>query len=181
MGVFEHFPYVNFHELNLSWIVNKLKELEDIIGSQIVDIVARAGVAANTQAIENLTTTVNENAVTAHTESSAAQATASNAETLATQAGTDITNLTNQVTKTVFGGQIGSNTTITVNTYNRRAFIFIFRQATNYFDCWTVDDWSMVNHVLGSDVDISISASANNRIDITSTRANSVDYIIISA
>lgn len=72
MGVFEHFPYVNFHELNLSWIVNKIKELEDVIGTQIVDIVARAGVAANTQAINNLTATVNANAITAHNEALAA-------------------------------------------------------------------------------------------------------------
>ena len=86
MGVFEHFPYVNFHELNLSWIINKLKELEDVIGSQIVDIVARAGVAANAQAIQDLDTelsgvesdlttlgnTVTANATTAHNESQAA-------------------------------------------------------------------------------------------------------------
>lgn len=86
MGVFEHFPYVNFHELNLSWIINKLKELEDVIGSQIVDIVARAGVAANAQAISDLTTTVNDNAVTAHNEASAAQTTADNAQTSANTA-----------------------------------------------------------------------------------------------
>ena len=28
MGLFENFPYVNFHELNLDWILHKLKELE---------------------------------------------------------------------------------------------------------------------------------------------------------
>lgn len=27
MGVFEHFPYVNFHEMNLDWILTKIKEL----------------------------------------------------------------------------------------------------------------------------------------------------------
>ena len=79
MGVFEHFPYVNFHELNLSWIINKLKELEDVIGTQIVDIVARAGVAQNAQDIADLTTTVNNNATTAHNEASAAQTTADTA------------------------------------------------------------------------------------------------------
>lgn len=73
MGVFEHFPYVNFHELNLSWIVNKIKELEDVIATQIVDVVARAGVAANTQAIQNLSNTVTANATTAHNEAMAAQ------------------------------------------------------------------------------------------------------------
>lgn len=79
MGVFEHFPYVNYHELNLSWILRKLKELEDVIGSQIVDLVARAGVAENAQAIEDLTETVNNNAETAHNEASAAQSTANSA------------------------------------------------------------------------------------------------------
>ena len=29
MGIFEHFPYVNFHELNADWIIKKLKEVED--------------------------------------------------------------------------------------------------------------------------------------------------------
>lgn len=28
MGVFENLPYTNFHELNLDWIIEKLKEIE---------------------------------------------------------------------------------------------------------------------------------------------------------
>ena len=28
MGVFEHFPYANFHELNLDWLLRKMKELD---------------------------------------------------------------------------------------------------------------------------------------------------------
>ena len=86
MGVFEYWPYVNFHELNLSWILKELKDLEDIVGSQIVDVVARAGVAANTQAISDLTTVVNNNAITAHNEAQAAANTASTASTTATNA-----------------------------------------------------------------------------------------------
>ena len=31
MGLFDHFPYTNFHELNLDWILNALKELEHTI------------------------------------------------------------------------------------------------------------------------------------------------------
>lgn len=31
MGLFEHFPYVNFHELNIDWILRKLKQVEDDI------------------------------------------------------------------------------------------------------------------------------------------------------
>lgn len=33
MGVFEFLPYVNFHELNLDWILAKLKEYEQRLGS----------------------------------------------------------------------------------------------------------------------------------------------------
>ena len=29
MGLFEHFPYTNFHGLNLDWILQKLKDLEE--------------------------------------------------------------------------------------------------------------------------------------------------------
>lgn len=92
MGVFEHFPYVNYHELNLSWILRKLQELEDVIGSQIVDLVARAGVAENAQAIADLTDTVEENATTAHNEATAAQTTADTAASTANSAQTLATN-----------------------------------------------------------------------------------------
>lgn len=98
MGVFEHFPYVNFHELNFSWMIAKIQELEDVIAHNIVDLVARAGVAANTQAINDLDTaltnlsgTVSSNATTAHNESLAAQNTANAAQTDATSALTKLT------------------------------------------------------------------------------------------
>ena len=101
MGVFEHFPYVNFHELNLSWIVNKLKDLEDIIGSQIVDVVARAGVAANTQAINDLTTVVNNNAITAHNEAQAAANDAAAAQSTADGAVSSISTINTKLTKSL--------------------------------------------------------------------------------
>lgn len=114
MGVFEQFPYVNFHELNLSWIINKLKELEDIIGTQIVDVVARAGVAANTQAIQNLSQTVTQNATTAHNESQAAANAASAAQNTADGAVTSITNIDTVVLKdnAVIGDPIQTNVDI---------------------------------------------------------------------
>lgn len=31
MGVFEKFPYTNFHELNANWILKKIKEMEEDI------------------------------------------------------------------------------------------------------------------------------------------------------
>lgn len=41
MGLFEHFPYTNFHELNLDWILEKMKELEvtnESLENKILDI-----------------------------------------------------------------------------------------------------------------------------------------------
>lgn len=99
MGVFEHFPYVNFHQLNFDWMVRKIKELEDIVGTQIVDIVARAGVAANTQAINDLTATVNANAITAHNEALAASNAASVADGKAVTAQTTADNINTFLTK----------------------------------------------------------------------------------
>lgn len=42
MGLFEHFPYTNFHELNLNWILQKIKEFKseiDNIDNNITNIV----------------------------------------------------------------------------------------------------------------------------------------------
>lgn len=33
MGLFEQFPYSNFHELNLDWILHKIKELDEKVDS----------------------------------------------------------------------------------------------------------------------------------------------------
>ena len=33
MGLFEHFPYTNFHELNLDWIIQTVKELDEKVNS----------------------------------------------------------------------------------------------------------------------------------------------------
>ena len=37
MGVFEQFPYLNFHELNADWVIRKIKELEDKINQEYPD------------------------------------------------------------------------------------------------------------------------------------------------
>lgn len=42
MGAFEQFPYTNFHELNLDWIIKQVKQFQnslDNISGQITDIV----------------------------------------------------------------------------------------------------------------------------------------------
>ena len=72
MGVFEQFPYVNFHELNLDWVLDKIKELQNVIETHIIDPVARAMATQNAQDISDLTTTVANNKTTAHNESQAA-------------------------------------------------------------------------------------------------------------
>lgn len=48
MGVFENLPYTNFHELNLDWIVKKIKELEIKTASlnAFVDEVSISGLIA---------------------------------------------------------------------------------------------------------------------------------------
>ena len=38
MGVFEHFPWTNFHDLNLNWILRKLRNHEDRITKNEADI-----------------------------------------------------------------------------------------------------------------------------------------------
>ena len=34
MGIFEHFPYTNFHDLNLDWVLRTVKELYNQVSSQ---------------------------------------------------------------------------------------------------------------------------------------------------
>lgn len=42
MGLFEQFPYTNFHELNLDWILKKIKELDEKVDSIEDRILAEA-------------------------------------------------------------------------------------------------------------------------------------------
>lgn len=39
MGVFEHYPYTNFHELNLDWIIKLVKELNSKVNDQLAEII----------------------------------------------------------------------------------------------------------------------------------------------
>lgn len=41
MGLFEHFPYTNFHDLNLDWILKKMKELESQSEGAIDEIIKK--------------------------------------------------------------------------------------------------------------------------------------------
>lgn len=39
MPVFENFPYTNFHDLNLDWILNKVKELDEKVNGDFDAII----------------------------------------------------------------------------------------------------------------------------------------------
>lgn len=53
MGVFEHFPYANFHEMNLDWLLRAMKELDkkdddlETLNSQLSERVAALEAAAS--------------------------------------------------------------------------------------------------------------------------------------
>ena len=47
MGLFEHFPYSNFHDLNLNWIIGKIKNIEEITANVAEHSAAAEQSAAN--------------------------------------------------------------------------------------------------------------------------------------
>lgn len=53
MGLFEQFPYANFHELNLDWILAKIKELDEKVDS-IEDRILKQANAYTDQQIAGL-------------------------------------------------------------------------------------------------------------------------------
>lgn len=63
MGLFEHWPYTNFHDLNLDWIVAKIKELQADVENFSVDVqqYVNQWLVDNPQA----TTTVQDGSITA--------------------------------------------------------------------------------------------------------------------
>ena len=76
MGLFQHFPYTNFHDLNLDVILKRTEEAEASAASSASDA---AQAAANAQ---SAVTTANQ----ALTQANAAQTTANNALTTANEA-----------------------------------------------------------------------------------------------
>ena len=54
-GLFENFPYTNFHEVNLDWVIKTVKQLADQYGGvgEMLDEI-NAAVAGNTAAIASL-------------------------------------------------------------------------------------------------------------------------------
>lgn len=51
MSVFEEFPYTNFHELNLDWILKKIKELE----KTLTDLTPASDLLKEYEKIDNIT------------------------------------------------------------------------------------------------------------------------------
>ena len=39
MGVFNNFPYTNIHELNLDWLIKKVKELDSKVNDDLETII----------------------------------------------------------------------------------------------------------------------------------------------
>lgn len=71
MGVFEHFPYTNFHDLNLDKILKRTQEAEEAVeaSAQLVqdaaaDMAAAKAAATNAVNTANSATTTADNAVT---------------------------------------------------------------------------------------------------------------------
>ena len=65
MGVFENLPYTNFHELNLDWIIEKLKNIE--IPQESAER-AEAAAETATEAAETATTAASQAAAAALTQ-----------------------------------------------------------------------------------------------------------------
>lgn len=87
MGLFEHFPYVNLHELNLDWILLKLKQNTEDAASSAEDAAASAedAAAAATNAAEAVSqaAAAQESATEALTTAQSANTTANAALTAA--------------------------------------------------------------------------------------------------
>lgn len=90
MGVFEHFPYTNFHDLNLDKILERTLEAEEAVeasAQQVQD--AADDMAAAQAAAANAVTTANSAVATANnaiTAANSAATTADNAITIANSA-----------------------------------------------------------------------------------------------
>ena len=85
MGLFDRFPWVNTHDLNLDWIIQKMKEG----GADAAKNVAKAETAATNAATaaENAATTAEPYALRAETAAGQAEAAKSSAETAFAGAG----------------------------------------------------------------------------------------------
>lgn len=85
MGLFDRFPWVNTHDLNLDWIIQKMKEW----GAAAAENVAKAETAATNAATaaENAITTAEPFALRAEAAAGRAETAKSSAETAQTAAG----------------------------------------------------------------------------------------------
>lgn len=68
MGFWEHFPYTNFHEINLEWILGKVKELDSFMRT------AKDSVDSNTAAATNAANSAEESANRAEISANLAEA-----------------------------------------------------------------------------------------------------------
>lgn len=103
MGLFEHFPYTNYHDLNLDKILERTKEAEEAVAASEAAVLAAAAdmAAADAKATLALSTanTASNNATTALNTANTADGNATTAlntaNTAAGNASTALTNSTN--------------------------------------------------------------------------------------
>ena len=164
MGLFNRFPYTNFHELNLDWIIEKVKEMN----AQAVKVSSEA----NNKSTESLTKslqalTTSENALnTANTadrsssqalsQSKSALDTANNADQKATQAVDTANGIDEKATRALNNSTSAVNT---ANTANRSS-----SQALS-------QSKSAVNTANGADTKATQAIDTANGIDEKATRA----------
>ena len=86
MGLFEHFPYTNFHDLNLNWIIGKIKNVETAEANTAASAEAAAASAEASQL------SANASAESAAASQLSAEASAESAESIADLSGQIRTN-----------------------------------------------------------------------------------------
>lgn len=184
MGVFENFPYTNFHELNFDWILNKIRELENIIETHIIDPVARALATQNAQDISNLTTTVtnlsntvSSNKTLAHNEATAAQTTADNA--LATA----------NATKAIINPELGNVASGYTKTFqvsnNARMVLFMIGsvagRCAQYHILVTSGGTVDIYPIYAANASIVIESTTQNEFTVTNNYPGAGNYVYIEA
>lgn len=115
MGIFEHFPYSNFHNLNLDKILERTQEAEEAVAASAAAAEAAAEDAA----------TADANATLALNTANAANNTATNAKNTADAANSAINSLRTELTPTVVTSADlfdVDNSTVDITTVNAYKF-----------------------------------------------------------
>ena len=96
MGLFEHFPYVNFHEKNIDWILRDIKKRDDDIADLQERMTAAEGNITN---LFTITTSLDGRVTICETRITAAETDISGLKTRVTAAESNITDLQGRMTE----------------------------------------------------------------------------------